>query len=219
MDTGDRTLARPRGTGRLQRVLKMLTRLQTGQFCNADELASVCGVSRRTIYRDIGALEAAGIGLYYDRKTGGYKVSSACFLPPVDLNITEALSIILLASELGGKGKWPLVGPACDAAAKIASNLPVGIRALVAQMLQRVKIRGQRFARHEHLEDIYEQLQKAIQHRHRVEVTYISFHEAKQIRTRLGPYWLLFHSRAWYVIGHSSLHKAVRTFKLGRIKS
>ncbi|MHC4528728.1 MAG: WYL domain-containing protein, partial [Planctomycetota bacterium] len=31
-------------------------------------------------------------------------------------------------------------------------------------------------------------------------------------------YHLLYNRRAWYVLGHSSLHKSTRTFKLNRIK-
>lgn len=35
--------------------------------------------------------------------------------------------------------------------------------------------------------------------------------------TALGPYRILFSRRSWYVIGRSSIHRAVRTFNLGRI--
>jgi len=205
--------------GRLHRVLKIITLLQTRRYYNSDELARECSVSRRTIYRDINTLDAAGIPLYYDRKAGGYQIHQTCFLPPVNLTIEEALSVVLLAGELGAKGRVPLLAPAYDAATKIESNLPVGLRSIIAQTLRYMKIRGQRFARHKGLEGIYGQLRQAILHREQMDAVYISFHEAKQIRTRLAPYWLLFHARAWYIIGYSSRHRAVRTFKLGRIKS
>ncbi|MDP6380958.1 MAG: WYL domain-containing protein, partial [Phycisphaerae bacterium] len=204
--------------GRLHRVLKIITLLQTQVFYNADQIGRECGVSRRTIYRDLNMLEAAGIPLYYDRKKGGYQIHHTCFLPPVNLSVEEALSIILSAGELEAEHKRPLLAPAFDAAAKLESALPIGMRAMVGQMLQRMKVRGQKFARHHNLEETCRELRSCILHRRRADMTYISFHEEKQIRTRLSPYWLLFHGRAWYVIGHSSLHKAVRTFKLGRIK-
>src|SRR5690606_8646769 len=51
----------------------------------------------------------------------------------------------------------------------------------------------------------------------RVRLTYRSFAEAKTLRTLVSPYRLLFSRRSWYVIGRSSLHRAVRTFHVGRI--
>ena len=44
---------------------------------------------------------------------------------------------------------------------------------------------------------------------------YSSFAEAAEICTRVSPYRLLFSRRSWYVIGRSSLHRAVRTFNVG----
>ena len=82
-----------------------------------------------------------------------------------------------------------------------------------------MSIRPGPVARHNALQNTYAALQRAIVRREALDAVYISFHDTGQIRTRLEPYWLLFSERAWYVIGHSSKHRAVRTFKLGRFKS
>ena len=54
---------------------------------------------------------------------------------------------------------------------------------------------------------------------HYVRIRYRSLSERQEISTRLSPYRLLFSRRSWYVIGRSSLHRATRTFNLGRIRS
>ena len=48
-------------------------------------------------------------------------------------------------------------------------------------------------------------------------IRYRSLNEGEEIRTKLNPYRLFFSRRSWYVVGRSSLHRATRTFNLGRI--
>ena len=204
--------------GRLHRVLKLLTLLQTGRPYNATHLAADCGVSRRTIYRDLNTIEEAGIPVFYDRPTGRYRIHGIWLMPAINLGLDEALALVVLASELGKPGQLPLLEPARDAAAKIEASLPLGMRAMLGTLARTMRLRTTPAARHHALRDTYQTVQQAIVHRHPLDGVYISFHDTGQIRTRLEPYWLLFSERAWYVIGRSSKHRAVRTFKLGRFK-
>jgi len=205
--------------GRLHRVLKMVTILQTGRSYDAGQLAAECGVSRRTIYRDLNIIEKAGIPVFFERDSRRYQIHPTGLMPPISLNFDEALALVLLASELGRAGRLPLFQPARDAAAKLEASLPLGMRAALGAIMPHVAVRTGPTARHNALQDIYRTLQRAIQRREPLEAVYISFHDAGQIRTTLEPYWLLFIERAWYVIGRSSRHGGVRTFKLGRFKS
>jgi proteasome accessory factor B len=50
-----------------------------------------------------------------------------------------------------------------------------------------------------------------------VNIRYHSLFEGTIIDVELCPYHLLYNNRAWYVLGRSSLHESVRTFKLNRI--
>ncbi|MBE3134598.1 MAG: transcriptional regulator [Acidobacteria bacterium] len=204
--------------GRLHRVLRLVTLLKGHQPYNAAQLAGECGVSRRTIHRDLNTLEQAGIPLYYDRATGRYEIHENGLLPAINLDMDEALAIILVASELGASGGLPLLQPARDAAAKLEASLPVAMRAALGGIAQRMAIRTAPAARHTALQDTFRLVQRAIVRQQPLEGVYISFHDSGQIRTRVDPYWLLFNERAWYVIGRSSRHRAVRTFKLGRFK-
>jgi proteasome accessory factor B len=204
--------------GRLHRVLKLITLLQTGRPYNASHLAAECGVSRRTIYRDLNTIEKAGIPVFYDRPTGRYRIHQTALMPAINLGLDEALALVIVASELGHSGRLPLLEPARDAAAKIEASLPLGMRAMLGGLARTTRVRTTPAARHNSLRETYQTVQRSIVRRQPLDAVYISFHDAGQIRTRLKPYWLLFHERAWYVIGRSSKHRAVRTFKLGRFK-
>ncbi len=203
---------------RLHRVLKLLTLLETGRPYNAGQLAEACGVSRRTIHRDLNTIEQAGIPVFYDRDAGRYQVHETGMMPAINLRLEEALALVVLASELGRTGGLPLFEPARDAAAKIEASLPLGMRAMLEGLARTTSVRPAPTARHHGLRETYRRVQDAIRRRRPLEAVYISFHDAGQIRTRLEPYWLLFNERAWYVIGRSSRHGGVRTFKLGRFK-
>jgi proteasome accessory factor B len=64
---------------------------------------------------------------------------------------------------------------------------------------------------------VYDQLIEAVTKRRSVRLRYRSLNEGEEIRTKLNPYQLFFSRRSWYVAGRSSLHRATRTFNLGRI--
>ncbi len=205
--------------GRLHRVLRIITLLQAGRPFNADQLATECRVSRRTIYRDLATIEKVGIPFFYNHANGSYQVHATGLLPAINLNLEEALALVLMATELGRGAGLPLFQPARDAAAKIESALPLGLRTMLAGLLRSMAVRPGPTARHNALQETYRLVQRAVARRESLDAIYISFHDTGQIHTRLEPYWLMFNERAWYVIGRSSKHRAIRTFKLGRFRS
>ena len=203
---------------RLERVMKLLVVLQSGRLYRPGELAAQLGVSKRTVYRDLDVLYQAGIPCFYDEERQGYRINGNFFLPPMNLKLSEAMSLLLAAQQAGESEGLPLTASAKEAALKIECALPSHIRQHCGMLLGSMSTQLSAKARHEELEETLGQLQKAIRQRRKCRLAYISFFERKQIVTTLHPYHLHFAQRAWYVIGYSLLHKEVRTFKLGRIK-
>ena len=74
----------------LARLLQLLMILQSERFPNARRLAEACAVSRRTIYRDLAILEAAGISVLYQPERQGYQLARDCLLQPTQLDDKEA---------------------------------------------------------------------------------------------------------------------------------
>ena len=203
---------------RLQRILRLINILQSGRCYSNTELAKLLGVTRRTVFRDLNMLQQAGIPYYYDDAANGYKMDSSFFLPPLNLKLSEALALLLVARHTAAPGGLPLQQQAQEAAMKIESALPAHIRQQCSPVLTGTSVQLGPGARHDELGEMFTCFQQAIRKRRKVEITYISFHERKQIVTTLSPYHLHFARRAWYIIGDSSLHKQDRVFKLGRIK-
>lgn len=85
---------------RTDRLLAIVLELQRRRHshCGAQDLASTFEVSKRTIYRDILALCAAGVPIAVaDRR--GYALAEGYFLPPLRFTADEAL-ILALGSDV-----------------------------------------------------------------------------------------------------------------------
>jgi len=206
---------------RISRVMQILTTLQAGKSYAVSDLSKMFGTSRRTIFRDLKELQAVGVPYRYDAGAGGYTIEPEFFLPPVDLSLQEAMSLLLLVHKARDQIQLPFKNSALLAALKIENNLPAKIRQYCTTALQNISTRAGAQAPVTHsagLDKTFAQLQQAIVKKRKVNLRYHSLFEGTIIDVELCPYHLLYNNRAWYVLGRSSLHKSVRTFKLNRIR-
>jgi predicted DNA-binding transcriptional regulator YafY len=204
---------------RITRLLKLLQMLQSGSGRNADGLAADCEVSRRTVFRDLEALKAAGVPIAYDSGVDRYSVPSTYFLPPINFTAAEAMSLLALSSEMGRSDRLPFYEPAQAAALKLADSLPGTLRKELRTLTRAIRIRPTPVNRLAGKRNIYEQLVAARAARRVVRIEYDSLTEGEHIITKLRPYCLHFYQHSWYAIGRSSLHRGVRTFNLSRVAS
>ena len=196
----------------------MLTVLQSGQAYSADGLADIVGVSRRTVFRDLKALAAAGVPYQFHQSTGGYAIDPAFFLPPIDLNLREALSLLLLVHKSRTHLPVPFKNAALLAGLKIENSLPKKILGYCSATLANISVKPDSQAPLDSLDSIFGRLQEAIHRSRKTEIQYQSLFENKIITTVIEPYHLMYGNRAWYIIGFSGLHNSMRTFKLNRIR-
>ena len=205
---------------RVYRILRLITMLQGGRFYTAGELAEELEVSRRTIFRDLNMLEMAHIPYYYDAERKGYRISRHFFLPPINLTLAEALSVLILTGRMCGRGRGqlPLLAAGARAAVKIESALPASIQQDLGSVIDKLSVLLAPAANHEGLDDMFQVFADAVARRKVCRIVYISFHEKKQITCTIHPLRMLFLGRAWYVIAYSRKHRAGRTFKLGRVR-
>jgi predicted DNA-binding transcriptional regulator YafY len=203
---------------RVSRVVEILATLQSGRNYTASQLAKIFGTSRRTIYRDLKELESIGVSYHYDATTGGYTMEPEFFLPPVDLKLQEAMSLLLLVHKASEQLQMPFKNSALLAALKIENNLPAKIRQHCNRALQSISTRAPAQAPMRELDKTFAQLQEAIAKKQKVSMRYHSLFEGQDIALELCPYHLVHNQRAWYTVGLSSIHNGVRTFKLARIR-
>ena len=102
-------------------------------------------------------------------------------------------------------------------ASKIASVLPPQLREFCHTTVNTISTYATPQAITRTLDKTHLFLLKAIKNHYKVNMSYNSLYEGKIIALELSPYRLMFHQRAWYVIGSSDLYEEPHTFKLGRI--
>ena len=95
-------------SSRIGRVVQLITALQSEKSCAVRDFAKMFGTSRRTIFRDLKELQNIGVPYHYHTKAGGYRIDPGFFLPPIDLSLQEALSLLLLVHRASKQNSCPL---------------------------------------------------------------------------------------------------------------
>lgn len=205
---------------RIHRLLHVVEILQSGRALNSRQLADECGVSRRTLFRDLKTLQLSGLRIIFDEQRQGYMLPGMTYLQPTDFTVQECLSLLSVCQELGDVERGiPFQQAARTAAVKLLSSLPQNMREYVGELTELVSIRLDTRSDMTGSQPIYQMLMESLANHHHVRVNYRSFGDEGEISTMLSPYRVLFQKHSWYVIGRSSLHRAVRTFNLARINN
>lgn len=203
---------------RISRIVQLLTLLQSGQCLSVDDLVDHLDVSRRTLFRDLNELESIGVPYFFDNLAGGYRLDPDFFLPSINLNLQEALSILILIRKGSTHLPKAFKNSALMGGIKIENNLPGEIRKYCNATLDNISIRHDWHSPVGSAEQTFWSLQRAIGRKLKVSILYHSLYDGGDIETVIDPYHMAFKSRGWYVIGKSSIHKEIRTFKINRIK-
>jgi predicted DNA-binding transcriptional regulator YafY len=112
---------------RAQRLLDLIQMLRRHRRPVAGAaLARELGVSLRTLYRDIAALQAQGADIAGEAGLG-YLLRPGFMLPPLMFNVEEIEALALGSRWVAARADTPLAGAARDALAKIAVVLPADL--------------------------------------------------------------------------------------------
>jgi predicted DNA-binding transcriptional regulator YafY len=209
------------GSLRLQlaRLLELLIILQTERFPNARRLAELCAVSRRTIYRDLTTLEAAGIRILYHPDRQGYELARECLLGPLQLDELEGLALIFVSRSMPADDPLALGRHVRSGLAKVLGALSPPQRATIMQCGE---LLPDEFASIDAADSVRAAIHQAILggliRRRIVEVQSPGPLRGGVITTRLAAYKLARIAGIWSLVGYSSFHGCVRTFPLEHIQ-
>ena len=82
---------------RVDRLMGILTFLQSHKFVMAEKLSEKFDISVRTVYRDMKALMEIGVPISFENNKG-YFVVQGYFLPPISFTSREANALIVMAA-------------------------------------------------------------------------------------------------------------------------
>ncbi|MDO4587011.1 MAG: WYL domain-containing protein [Planctomycetia bacterium] len=199
---------------RLFQIIKLLNNCKR----TLHNLALLTNVSTRTIQRDIDQLLRMGVPLVKDHLTNEFYMVSNYTVPPINFTQMEILAIFILFSQYSNEIKQPLFSVLRTAILKFASYIPTDLFALASHIGHNVKIHSFPKDVFTEYEKIFDTILDALASTKVIALEYDSVTERDIIYTNVQPYEVYF-TRSWYLIGFSSLHREIRTFKLMRIQS
>jgi len=204
---------------RIQRLLRLISLLQSSSDTSVTDLMSELEVSRRTLFRYLKMLQNAGIPIHYDAELG-YRIDQSFFLPPLSLTVSETLALLHLSKSALVNPTLPHRSPALSALNKLAATAPQPIRQACEDLMAHVSINHGAQEVIDHLETKhYVTLQQCIDQQQACQIQYQSPVESDMLDCQLHPYALHFASQAWYVLGWTNIHQQVRVFRLSRFIS
>jgi len=201
-------------TKRLSRLTAILLQLQTKKLLTATELSTKFSVSVRTIYRDIKALEQAGVPILTEEGKG-YTLMEGYKIPPVMFTESQANALIV-AEQLVLKNKdASFVKNYVEAIDKIKAVLGHTIKDKANLLAERT-----RFSQNVNSEknsNNLSQLQFALTNFYLTKIEYIN--EAREATSRLiEPFALLSTQENWLLVAWCRSRNEFRFFRLDRIK-
>lgn len=200
---------------RISRLTAILTQLQTKQLITSTSLAEKFGVSIRTIYRDIKALEKAGVPILTEDGKG-YSLMEGYIIPPIMFSENEANALITVEQLVLKNRDSSLIKEYIKAINKIKAVLRYSTREKTELISKRVAvspaISGINTSNSLML------IQNALTDFQVLNITYQSEDGNKKTERLIEPFALYYSLQEnWTLIAYCRLRKDYRMFRLDRI--
>lgn len=198
---------------RLHRLTAMQNLLQTKRIVTATMLSERFGVSIRTIYRDIRALEQSGVPIITEDGKG-YSLMEGYRLPPVMFSENQANALILAEQLVVKNPDASFVKDYSEAIEKIKAILRQTVKDkanLLAQRTVFAQNQGQENSSH-----FISDLQLALTNFNLTSIEYTNEANVKSTR-KIEPFALVGMPEKWLLVAWCRLRQDFRFFRLDRI--
>jgi predicted DNA-binding transcriptional regulator YafY len=203
---------------RLHTIIRLL---EARRGMTLDDLAEECGVDRRTIHRDLNAVEEAGYALTSEWQEGKKVYSfltKSRNIPPITFTLNQLMSLYLLRSLGVHLAGTPFQSEIEELFRVITSVLPDRYAAHL-ERIARVSLPLLHGARdYSAAASHVEGLQRALLHQYRVRLAYAKKGKTGSEEYEVDPYTLVFHKGGIYLLGFALNRKAMRLFAMERVR-
>lgn len=199
---------------KIDRLVSIIMILLDKERIGAQELADMFEVSPRTIYRDIDAINMAGIPIRSTSGVGGgfeimqsYKVEKKVF-STADLS-TILIGLSSLSNMVRGEDL-------INAFTKVKSFIPADKAKDIELRINQIRIDWGSWISNKNIQLYLEIIKTALQESRLLSLEYVAHHGNKTMRT-VEPYQLVLKNSHWYFQGYCYKRNDFRLFRLCRI--
>lgn len=198
---------------RVDRLLGIITLLQSKKYVPAEKIADKYNISVRTVYRDIKSLSEQGIPVSFEPHKG-YFIVPGYFLPPVSFTSDEANAMLLMESLVRSFADKSIKKHYSNALGKIKSVLHPTQKEKLEALNQNIK--HQVPERFHHNFEYLSGLQHAISGKTVIDISYKNTKEETSER-RVEPIGLIFYAFNWHLVAWCRKRNDYRDFRVSRI--
>ncbi len=203
-------------TKRLTRLTAILTQLQSKQIVTASKLAEKFGVSNRTVYRDMKALENAGVPVITEDGKG-YTLMEGYKIPPIMFTEDEANALLTAELIIQSSKDSSLIDKFSEAISKVRAVIPNRIKSKTDYLEQKMGITNTYIDNSPKSKYLLE-IQKALVECFVINITYTD-KEGKISKRNLEPFAIYSNTNyEWVMVAFCRLRKDFRTFSLLNIE-
>ncbi|AYY11849.1 YafY family transcriptional regulator [Actinobacteria bacterium YIM 96077] len=198
---------------RASRLVSVMFVLQRRRGATATELADELGVSVRTIYRDVSALQSAGVPIWTESGPGGGIRLVEGWRTRLDGLTGDEAAALFLAGAPSAVADLGLGAILTAAESKVIATLPPELRGRASRLRERFHLDAPGWFRDGDVPAHLATVADAVWSGHRLDISYRR--SDRSVQRRLDPLGLVLKAGVWYLV--AAHRQAVRTYRVGRI--
>ena len=204
---------------RIDRLAAILIQLQSRSSMRAQAIAEKFSISLRTVYRDIRALEEAGVPVIGEAGSG-YRLMEGYKLPPVMFNQEEATALLTASKLVQSKTDSGISKHFTSALDKIRAILRNSEKAHVEEIDEHIVVMTHPAIVYEakpelHLQSILQAISVSVV----IEMKYTSLERNETTFRKVEPVGIYYLGSHWYLIAFCHLRNDYRNFRTDKIGS
>ena len=203
---------------RIDRLVAILIHLQSKKIVTAREIADRFEISRRTVYRDIRALEEAGVPLGSEAGMG-YSIEQGYHIPPVMFSSNEAAAMLTAEKMVEKFTDNSLIKHYKEAMFKIKSVLRSAEKDYIEILEEHIVVMQQpSFNENSFSNNYLTMIHQALINKNVLQIRYHSNYNKEATSRNIEPVGLCFYSNRWHLIAFCRLRNEYRDFRVDHIQ-
>ena len=199
---------------KVDRLVSIIMTLLNKERIGAQELAAMFEVSPRTIYRDIDAINMAGIPIRsISGVGGGFEIMPEY---KIDKNVFSTADLLAILMGLSNLSNMIQSDELVNVLAKIKSFIPADRAKDIEIKKNQINIDLSSWSGNRNIQPYLQMIKTAIEDYKQISFGYIAHHGNKTVRT-VEPYQLVLKSSHWFFYGYCYHRNAYRLFRLSRM--
>ena len=202
---------------RIDRLAAILIQLQTRPLVKAQAIADKFSITLRTVYRDIHALQEAGVPVIGEAGSG-YRLMEGYKLPPVLFNQDETSALLTAAKLMQTMSDEPSFKHFSSALDKIKAVLRTTEKDHITDIDEHVAVLAHPAIVYQKPAELHlHKILKAISAFSILEINYSAADRNETLRRKVEPIGIYYQGRYWYLVAFCHLRNDYRNFRTDKI--